>query len=240
MEPTVTLARRFWAAIEPIHSVVYFAPEPLEAARKTGLRGFWMSYFASRVAPLGAAARAGRRGHDVRVRARHGRPRHSRRVAVRRAGGRARGPAGERPRGAAAPRRRGPCLARPPANSRTCCGRRWRAAGSTGGRWPPRGRGCRGPADPVGALWLAATVLREHRGDGHVLAGVAHGLRGLDATVTFAATGAITRGHGPADARAGPTRTGRSHRGGCRPAGCSTPADGSPRPAARCAARSRT
>ncbi len=26
MEPTVTLARRFWAAIEPIHSVVYFAP----------------------------------------------------------------------------------------------------------------------------------------------------------------------------------------------------------------------
>src|SRR6202012_5545647 len=54
MEPTVTLPRRFWAAIEPIHAVVYFAPEPLEAARKTGLRGFWMSYFASRVAPLGA------------------------------------------------------------------------------------------------------------------------------------------------------------------------------------------
>jgi hypothetical protein len=36
-------------------------------------------------------------------------------------------------------------------------------------------------------------VLREHRGDGHVLAGVANGLRGLDATVTFAATGAISR-----------------------------------------------
>jgi GNAT superfamily N-acetyltransferase len=54
MEPTVTLARRLWTAIEPIHAVVYFAPEVLEAARKTGLRGFWMSYFASRVAPLGA------------------------------------------------------------------------------------------------------------------------------------------------------------------------------------------
>ena len=53
MEPTATLARRFWAAIEPIHAVVYFAPGPIEAARKTGLRGFWMSYFASRVAPLG-------------------------------------------------------------------------------------------------------------------------------------------------------------------------------------------
>src|SRR5262252_10384174 len=53
MEPTPTLARRFWAAIEPIHSIVYHAPGPIEAARKTGLRGFWMGYFASRVAPLG-------------------------------------------------------------------------------------------------------------------------------------------------------------------------------------------
>jgi len=53
MEPTQTLARRFWAAIEPIHATVYFAPEPAEAAKKAGLRGFWMSYFASRVAPLG-------------------------------------------------------------------------------------------------------------------------------------------------------------------------------------------
>jgi hypothetical protein len=49
------------------------------------------------------------------------------------------------------------------------------------------------PADPVAAVWLAATILREHRGDGHVLAGVASGLRGLDATLTFVATGAFTR-----------------------------------------------
>src|SRR5215469_8133128 len=53
MEPTPTLARRFWTAIEPLHSVVYFAPEPIEAARRVGLRGFWMGYFAGRVAPLG-------------------------------------------------------------------------------------------------------------------------------------------------------------------------------------------
>jgi hypothetical protein len=49
------------------------------------------------------------------------------------------------------------------------------------------------PDDPVAAMWLAATALREHRGDGHVLAGVASGLRGLDATVTLVATGAISR-----------------------------------------------
>ncbi|MDT7600710.1 MAG: hypothetical protein QOK26_2787, partial [Pseudonocardiales bacterium] len=53
MAPTPTLARRFWEAIEPIHAVAYFAPESAEAVRRTGLRGFWMGYFAGRVAPLG-------------------------------------------------------------------------------------------------------------------------------------------------------------------------------------------
>ncbi|WP_428839469.1 helix-turn-helix domain-containing protein, partial [Amycolatopsis pretoriensis] len=32
------------------------------------------------------------------------------------------------------------------------------------------------PAGVLGRLWLAATVLREHRGDGHVLAAVHTGL----------------------------------------------------------------
>src|SRR5208282_4333643 len=49
------------------------------------------------------------------------------------------------------------------------------------------------PEDAVASAWLAATILREHRGDGHVLAAVGAGLRGLDATLTFVATGAITR-----------------------------------------------
>jgi hypothetical protein len=49
------------------------------------------------------------------------------------------------------------------------------------------------PDDAVESVWLAATILREHRGDGHVIAGVSAGLRGLDATVTFVATGAISR-----------------------------------------------
>jgi len=47
------------------------------------------------------------------------------------------------------------------------------------------------PEDPVSALWLATTVLREHRGDGHVLAAVSLGLRGIDANMTHAATGAV-------------------------------------------------
>jgi len=45
------------------------------------------------------------------------------------------------------------------------------------------------PGDPHLALWHAATLLREHRGDGHVAALLAAGLDGLEALVTHTATG---------------------------------------------------
>jgi hypothetical protein len=51
---TVTLARRAWALFEPIHAIVYFAPEASEHYKAAGLRGGWMGYFASRSAPMGA------------------------------------------------------------------------------------------------------------------------------------------------------------------------------------------
>jgi hypothetical protein len=38
-------------------------------------------------------------------------------------------------------------------------------------------------------LWHAATLLREHRGDGHIAALVLAGLSGLDASLTYVATG---------------------------------------------------
>jgi hypothetical protein len=38
-------------------------------------------------------------------------------------------------------------------------------------------------------LWHAATLLREHRGDGHIAALVLAGLTGLDASITYVATG---------------------------------------------------
>jgi hypothetical protein len=191
MEPTVTLARRFWAAIEPIHAVVYFAPEPLEAARKTGLRGFWMSYFAGRVAPLGAlpapAVEAMTYGFAPGIVARaipdawtFAMPEAVLAARMESA------PEALRQHAGVALLDRAGELADLLGEAVQGCrfDARPLAAGWAG---VPR------PADPVGALWLAATVLREHRGDGHVLAGVAHGLRGLDATVTFAATGAVSR-----------------------------------------------
>lgn len=39
------------------------------------------------------------------------------------------------------------------------------------------------PEDPLGRLWHAATILREHRGDGHLAACVAAGLTGLQANL---------------------------------------------------------
>ena len=47
-------ARRLWRAVEPYHAVVYFAPESQAACTDLGTRGYWMSYFALRAAPLGA------------------------------------------------------------------------------------------------------------------------------------------------------------------------------------------
>jgi len=49
------------------------------------------------------------------------------------------------------------------------------------------------PDDPVLVLWQAATILREHRGDGHVAALVDAGLDGLQAHISFVGTGAIPR-----------------------------------------------
>lgn len=191
MEPTTTLARRFWAALEPIHSIVYFAAEPVEAARKTGLRGFWMGYFASRVAPLGpvraapvvamtygfAPAMVCRAipdawkfaDPDVVIAARITSAGQALRCHLN-----------------------GPAVASLP----ELAGLLWAAVEACRFDGRPLAAAwsqLRRPDDAAESAWLAATILREHRGDGHVLAGVSAGLQGLDATVSFVATGAISR-----------------------------------------------
>jgi hypothetical protein len=46
-------ARRLWQLLEPVHAAVYFAPEAKARFEDIGLKGFWMGYFASRAAALG-------------------------------------------------------------------------------------------------------------------------------------------------------------------------------------------
>lgn len=191
MQPAPTLARQFWEAIEPIHAVVYFAREPVEEAHNIGLRGFWMGYFAGRVAPLGPvppeAVTAMAYGFAPAMVAR----------AIPDAWDFA------EPTAVVEARIRGATQALRAHLEPACVGGLeelsdllWAAVSECryegrplAAAWSRIGR----PDDFVAGAWLAATVLREHRGDGHVLAGVGAGLRGLDATLTFVATGAITR-----------------------------------------------
>jgi hypothetical protein len=47
-----------WTLFEPIHAVTYFTGDSRSAFAQAGLRGFWRGYFAGRAAPLGAIGAA--------------------------------------------------------------------------------------------------------------------------------------------------------------------------------------
>jgi hypothetical protein len=55
MHDAAAAARNMWTLFEPVHVVSYFAPEARSAFEQAGLRGFWRGYFAGRAAPLGPA-----------------------------------------------------------------------------------------------------------------------------------------------------------------------------------------
>ena len=50
------MARLVWQYGEPIHALMFFAPETQAATDAVGLKGGWMSYFGCRAAPLGAVS----------------------------------------------------------------------------------------------------------------------------------------------------------------------------------------
>jgi len=163
--------------------VTYFAPESLEALRDTGLRGFWMGYFAARVAPVGALgpaavaalffnfhrAMVGRSVPDAWAFA------DPATVLVARRQGAARALRRLDPSVEVRARHLVPRLA--PLIER---------ADGSGRVLFSANRALDPPDDPVEALWQACTCLREHRGDGHVAALTAAGLDGCQALVLFA------------------------------------------------------
>ncbi|QRX95847.1 SCO6745 family protein [Streptomyces noursei] len=51
---TAQQARSLWLMTEPLHAVCYFDDDCRALGKSLGLKGFWMGYFASRTAPLGA------------------------------------------------------------------------------------------------------------------------------------------------------------------------------------------
>jgi hypothetical protein len=185
------IARRMWQVMEPIHAVTYFSPRSIDALKASGLRGYWMGYFAARAAPMGAVA-----APVVEATFYNFAP-----WLVRRAipdawsfatpeavlGARAEGvtaalaahdaalPAADRD----AARR---LLER--ASDALCCDGRPIAMANA--QLEP-------PDDPIASLWQLVTTLREFRGDGHVAALVVAGLSGLEAHLTLVGTGTISR-----------------------------------------------
>jgi hypothetical protein len=192
-------ARALWKLFEPLHAVTYFADECIAQYATVGLKGFWMGYFAGRAAPMGPVGpavvdatffsfnpdRVARAVPDAWSFAPPERVLEARLVGVDKALGRILGPDGV---GAdigamASDLARAAELARSALEGLTVDGRPL-AAANLALDWPE---------EPHLALWQAATVLREHRGDGHVAALVAAGLDGRQALVTMAATGAVPR-----------------------------------------------
>ncbi|MDP7736677.1 SCO6745 family protein [Mycobacterium paragordonae] len=189
MQRTPALARQFYDRFEPIHALTYFAPEVRAGMDALGYRGFWMGYFAARSAPLGAVPpevvtavfynfAPGRvakslpaaweiAGPDQALRARQ----HATVAALHR------------------------CGVTEDENLCTAA----ELAVRTARMAPVDGRALFAanvalpvPSDPVAALWHATTLLREHRGDGHVAALVAAGISGRESNVFHTAASAVS------------------------------------------------
>jgi hypothetical protein len=179
------VARRLHDLTEPVSLVNFFAEEPNAAMAELGFKTYWDGYFAGRAAPLGlvpaevvdAAFYSFAEGEVAR---------HVPEVWER-----------TTPEAAHAARQRG-CVAAmrrilgdlvlTPGFARAA-ERLAKASISA----PTEGRvmyaGLRSlpvPEEPVARLWHAANMLREHRGDGHVVALVSEGIGGTESHVLSA------------------------------------------------------
>jgi hypothetical protein len=179
-----------WRALEPLHMTVYFSPEPRDAYLRAGLRGGWMGYFASRSAAMGPVP-----AEVVVATFYNFHPRMVHR-AIPDAWGFAppERVLAARLEGADAALRRllGPWADGPEAAEASALARQ-----ATEGL-DPAGRPLFGahaalpwPQAPHLALWHAATLYREFRGDGHVACLVADGVSGLEAHVVAAGAGQL-------------------------------------------------
>jgi hypothetical protein len=178
-------ARAMWTLFEPIHAVTYFAPEARAAYEEAGLRGFWRGYFAGRAAPLGPAgaavvtasffnfapafvARAIPAVWDLIT------PEDALRTRVAGAHAALRG-----------------LLAGREAEAAAAADLLWQAIGELdySGRVLAAANAALPEPDGSGEsaglarLWQAATLLREHRGDGHFAALAAADIDGCEAVV---------------------------------------------------------
>jgi hypothetical protein len=179
------VARRLFELTEPISLVNFFAQEPTDSMLALGLRNYWDGYFAGRSAPLGRvpaevvhAAFYSFTPSEV--------ARHIPKVwdtttpeAAHAA----------REQGCVAALRRilGDLVETPGLVRAAELLARASTSAPTNGRVMYAGlRALPTPEHPVARLWHAANMLREHRGDGHVVALVSEGIGGTEAHVLSA------------------------------------------------------
>jgi len=185
------LARRLWHLTEPYHAVTYFAPEAVRAWLDAGVPGFWRGYFAGRAAPLGRvpaevvaaalygfhpSAMVGRAIPDVWERISPEAASQVRLAGAVAALDEALGPVTDDEAELSS-------LVRVVAEGAEVGGRVLFAAHAAL-PWPAGWRP---------SLWHGITLLREHRGDGHVAALVAADVDGCESHVLAAATGRSPR-----------------------------------------------
>ncbi len=183
------MARFLWERYEPVHDLVYFAPEAQRAAQRLGMRGFWMGYFALRAAPLGAVppsvvtscfyvfhpTRVARALPDAWTYATPADVVAARQEAVDEAMTRL---FGADTVGSAAF-----------AQTADLAWETAAAADTTGRVLAAANQALERPDRPTARLWQALTTLREHRGDSHVAVLVALGIGPVEAMVLKAAAG---------------------------------------------------
>ena len=182
------LARRAHKVLEPLHTPIYFVPEGSERYTALGIKGGMRGYFASRSAPLGVVpvevvvatfynfapaqvAKAIPSVWDVTT------PEQVLAARLDAADAAFTRLLGDDLRSDAVAE--AATLARTAAEAADVVGRPL-FAGHAALPWPDA---------PHLQLWHAATLLREHRGDGHIAALVLAGLSGAEAAVTYVATG---------------------------------------------------
>ncbi len=182
------VARLVWQYGEPIHAVLFFAPETRAATDALGLKGGWMSYFGCRSAPLGTVSAAVVTsifyGFHPRMVERaipaawmYAEPQQlidARLSAMDAALRRLLGDAIE-----GSEVRRAASLATSAVDSADFSGRPLGAANAA----------LAVPGEPHLQLWQALGAMREHRGDGHVACLVANQIDPCESLVIQAATG---------------------------------------------------
>lgn len=189
MDRTPALARRLFDRLEPVHACTYFAPEAAAAMTDLGLKGFWMGYFAARSAPLGVVT------PDVVTALFYNfAPSHVARAL----------PAAWQittPAAALQAREQAAVTAlsryglTDDDTLRTAAELLAKAATSApvdGRALYAANRSLPWPDAPVARLWHATTLLREHRGDGHVATLVSLGITGREANLLHCASGAVS------------------------------------------------